>query len=200
MTEDDARPELPGSSTPPVEGVRWVWIKLVAWGVAVGLILLIAYVAAVVIGGVSRRLGVGADQVVAALNETFETPRQEDLLEVRRVQIGASPAAPPKARADGEGEPDIDVDKPATWVRTPRPVFPVEGMRANIGSATVALECRALTSGRVGPCRVISEEPSGHGFAKAALAAMTDARLAPAEVDGEPVESPFRFMVRFRVD
>lgn len=194
MTEDDARPELPGSTTPPVEGVRWVWVKLGAWGLAIGLILLAAFVAAVVIGGVSRRAGDGADRVVAALNETFESSRQEDLLEVREAPVETPTGL------DETSVPEFDLDEPVTWRVRPRPEYPEEALRANIEAATVVLVCRAATSGRAEDCRAVSETPTGHGFGRAALAAMDDVRLEPAERDGIPVERPFRFTIRFQLN
>lgn len=197
MTEDDARPDLPGSTTPPVEGVRWVWVKLGAWGVAIGLILLVAFVAAVALHAVFKGVSDGADRVVAALHETSEAGNRDDLLEVRKAQIATSPAAPTEA-VTGAGA-DADVGQPVTWTLTPRPVFPRQGVRANIEAAAVVLECQALISGRAGACRIVSEDPAGYGFGEAAVSAMRDARLKPAEVDGIPVERPFRFTILFRL-
>ena len=53
MPENDPRPDLPGSAGPPIDGPRWMWVKLAAWGGAVGLLLCAA---AVVTMGVSSLL------------------------------------------------------------------------------------------------------------------------------------------------
>ena len=191
---DDPRLDLPGSTTPPIDGVRWLWVKLGAWGVAIGLILLLAFVAAVAIDHGVRRVDGGFDRIIASVREVFENGREEDLLEVRAVRTGT----PPTERG-AEVAPDGGVVRPPTWTRLPRPEFPAAGARANTEEAAVVLECQALTSGRARYCRVLSEDPPGQGFGKAALAAMEDARLSPREVDGRPVDASFRFTVRFRL-
>lgn len=38
MAEDDLRPDLPGSGTPPIEGRSWVQVKIAVW-VIVGLVV-----------------------------------------------------------------------------------------------------------------------------------------------------------------
>ena len=191
---EDARPDLPGSTTPPIDGVRWLWVKLGAWGVAIGLILLIAFVATVAIDHGVRRVDGAFDRIILAVREVFKNGREEDLFEVRTVRTETPPV-----EHQPEVAPDGGVVRPPTWTRLPRPEFPAVGARANTEEAAVVLECQALASGRAADCRVLSENPPGQGFGKAALAAMEDARLSPREVDGRPVDASFRFTVRFRL-
>ncbi|MBK5956515.1 hypothetical protein CCR92_21350 [Rhodospirillum rubrum] len=195
---DRDRPDLPGSTTPPIEGARWLWIKFGAWALAIGLILLAAYLASALIDRALQGAGRGADRLVASVQEVLRANPNDDLVRVATVRT--EPATPP----EGHARPPVDDDGvPVTsvsWVRPPRPDFPAGALRADIEEASVALECTALTTGRASGCRILSEEPSGHGFGAAALAAMSDARLSPRTVDGEPSDATFRFTMRFRID
>ena len=195
---DRNRPDLPGSTTPPIEGARWLWIKFGAWALAIGLILLVAYLASALIDRALQGAGRGADRLFASVQEVLRANPDDDL--VRATTVRTEPATLP----EGHARPPVDDDGvPVTsvsWIRPPRPDFPAGGLRADIEQASVALECTALTTGRASDCRILSEEPPGHGFGAAALAAMSDARLSPQVVDGEPTDATFRFTMRFRID
>lgn len=74
MPENDPRLDLPGSSSPPIDGSRWLWVKLAAWGGAIALLLCAA---AVVTMGVSslfnrERAAPVPTQTIAV--ETVEAP------------------------------------------------------------------------------------------------------------------------------
>jgi TonB family protein len=195
---DSDRPDLPGSTTPPLEGARWLWIKIGAWAVAIGVILLVAYLASALIDRALQGAGRGADRLFASVQEALRANPDDDLVRVTTVRT--EPVTPPESYApppvDDDGVPVTAV----SWIRPPRPDFPAEGIRADVEEASVALECTALTTGRASDCRILSEEPSGHGFGAAALAAMSGARLSPRIVDGEPSDATFRFTMRFRID
>ncbi|WP_292226803.1 hypothetical protein [Brevundimonas sp.] len=80
MPENDPRPDLPGSAGPPIDGPRWMWVKLAAWGGAVALLLCAA---AVVTMGVSSLLN----------RERGETSPPEPVV-VETVDVPASVPAP----------------------------------------------------------------------------------------------------------
>jgi TonB family protein len=51
----------------------------------------------------------------------------------------------------------------------------------------VLLECRVKADGRLEACAVVSEDPPGLGFGKAALRMATKFRMKPRTMDGQPV-------------
>lgn len=64
--------------------------------------------------------------------------------------------------------------KPYEMAQRPQPNFP-EQARANGGR--VELVCVVAAAGRVNNCEVLSEQPSGQGFGRAAIASMRQARI-----------------------
>lgn len=64
--------------------------------------------------------------------------------------------------------------KPYEMAQRPRPTFP-EQARANGGR--VDLVCAVVAGGRVNNCEVLSEQPVGQGFGRAAIASMRQARI-----------------------
>lgn len=84
------------------------------------------------------------------------------------------------------------------WLRAPQVEYPALALSRGIAEGQVTLQCLASTGGALESCRVLSESPADVGFAGAALAATTSARVAPMTVDGTPTESRTTFTVRFR--
>jgi hypothetical protein len=79
MQQDhDPRTDLPGAAGPPVEGRRWAWVKVCAWGGAVVVLLCAAAVTTWLVSRVQTAL---ADGPKAAASE--------------RLAVEASPVAPP---------------------------------------------------------------------------------------------------------
>jgi hypothetical protein len=62
--------------------------------------------------------------------------------------------------------------------------------------ATVMLDCLSDGRGRMSDCRIVSENPPGHGFGEAALAGASRARLAP-RTSRIRATGRVRFTVRF---
>lgn len=106
---------------------------------------------------------------------------------------------PPAAAPVPTGGPDTDgVARPA-WVRPPAPFYPALAQSRGIEQGVVQLRCEALASGALGACEILRENPSGAGFAEAALASTRQARVRPYSIDGFETDSTIAFTVRFRV-
>ena len=72
---------------------------------------------------------------------------------------------------------------PITFKAAPSPVAPRTTAAPVLTSVAVAVECTARRDGRVENCRVMEETHPGMGFGAAAVALMTDTRVAPGERD-----------------
>ena len=64
----------------------------------------------------------------------------------------------------------------------------------------MTLNCLVNPDGRVSDCNVVSENPSGAGFAQEAIRGARSARLNPRQVDGVAVGSRVTFTTRFRTE
>ena len=82
------------------------------------------------------------------------------------------------------------------WLDQPRPEFPQAAKDEGLTGSIVTLTCIATVEGRATDCEV-SETEQGFGFGEAAIVALRAARLQPRTIDGIPIESTFRFRVRF---
>ena len=72
--------------------------------------------------------------------------------------------------------------------------FPARALEREIsGSATV--ECTARSNGSPANCRVVSEEPAGMGFGRAAVRVVQRGQLSPRTVDGAAQDATFRVRV-----
>ena len=180
----DPRLDLPGSASPPVEGRRWFWIKLGAWGLAIGLIVAVSVVASLVLGTALQGAG---EAVETWRRQAAEAPRDLD----------APPDQPPPEPVIG---PNGEVIRDGSWARRPRPEFPSTALDAGIQEGAVELRCEVSSSGRVEACEVLSETPPGYGFGPSALAAAAEARLSPRTVDGVATAGSMRFTIRYRLD
>jgi protein TonB len=148
---------------------------------------------------------------------------------VEYVPPATSPApAPPSPPRQSSAEEPTVVTAPPISESEPTPFAPTGAVaEAAPGPPTIAnpywLERpdnltryyprRALERGRQGEvvlncivgvegalrCAVVSETPVGWGFGEAALEIAGDHRLAPATLDGRPVEGRYRMVVPFRL-
>ncbi|GAA0212268.1 hypothetical protein QOZ96_002446 [Brevundimonas nasdae] len=103
MPEHDPRLDLPGSASPPIDGSRWFWVKLAAWG---GAIVLLLCAAAVVTMGVSSLLN----------REKAEPgPTERVVVETVDVPVQAPAAVEPSRAAPDVVRPPVDpIYAPAT--------------------------------------------------------------------------------------
>jgi TonB family protein len=106
--------------------------------------------------------------------------------------------APPPAPVTSIG-PNGEVVTHPVWLRVPTPEFPEPAARRGVQSGAVALRCEGLASGELGACEVLSERPSGVGFAEAALQGARRARLRPRSIDGVATDATVQYTVRFRM-
>lgn len=86
------------------------------------------------------------------------------------------------------------------WAVRIAPEYPRRAMRDGVEEGSVVLECVARADGGVRDCQILSETPSGHGFADAALEATKDARFHPQQIDGVSQDASITFTTRFRLD
>ena len=78
-----------------------------------------------------------------------------------------------------------------TWIRRPSAsdllkYYPPEAFAARV-SGRATIECVVTAQGQLEDCLPIAEEPVGHGFAAASLAATSEYRIRPALLDGRPI-------------
>jgi TonB family protein len=89
----------------------------------------------------------------------------------------------------------------ADWLEKPsgeavNKVYPDEAMRRG-ESGRVVLGCTAKVDGTLAECRVVSEDPPGFGFGRAALSLTAGMRMRPRTLNGEPVDSQIRIPLAF---
>jgi len=92
------------------------------------------------------------------------------------------------------------IDRPR-WLRRPSNLqryFPRRALAAG-EEGDVTLDCLVRTSGLL-DCSIVSETPTGRGFAEAALRMAGDHQMAPAMRNGVAVEGRYRMRVPFRVE
>ena len=77
-------------------------------------------------------------------------------------------------------------------------LYPTEALRFGGVDGRVTLRCRVNQSGSVHRCEVLSENPLGRGFGKAAVSLAGIFRLAPAMKEGRPTASTAEFVIGFR--
>lgn len=185
MTEErDPRLALPGATTPPVEGARWLWGTLGVWAAALLLLVGAAWGVAWVLSTVRVRID---------LPPMPEIPQSETLPSYT-VPPEPSPAPAPYMSDEGRA-----ITNPA-WLSAPEPAFPRAAQRAGEESGVVKLKCQADAEGRVRACQIVEETPPGVGFGEETVKAAMKARVRPRLVDGQPSESEIAFTVRYRLD
>lgn len=130
-----------------------------------------------------------------------EQAREEAEAPVILVQPDAPPlvAVPRTERVLTLPPPLRAHDTPPVWTRRPEPTYPREALGAGIEEGEVDLRCVARATGQIVFCAITSETPEGYGFGREAVRATRDARMQPAEIDGEQVDSSIHFSVRFRL-
>ncbi len=137
----------------------------------------------------------------ACLQRVLDVPPPPPPREDRVEYIGPPvivPGPPPPPAPPRQPRPSR-ISNPS-WSRQPQPEFPDRARAAGITTGAVSLDCMINPNGTLTDCGVLSENPSGVGFGRAALAAVRSARVSPRSV--ESVESGGRatFVVRFDDD
>ena len=66
--------------------------------------------------------------------------------------------------------------------------YPDEALPSGL-NGKVTITCRVRITGKLSDCKVLKEEPSGHGFARAALILAQNFDLSPMTVDGKPTDT-----------
>jgi len=106
------------------------------------------------------------------------------------------PGPPPPPAPPAPPRPSV-ITNPS-WSRQPVGEFPERAMSRGIESGVVVLNCLVSPNGSLSDCNLVSETPSGAGFAQAAQAAARRARLSPRTVDGAATGARVSFSTRFR--
>ncbi|MEJ8405642.1 energy transducer TonB, partial [Brevundimonas vesicularis] len=122
--------------------------------------------------------------------------KKEDRVEYTGPPVNI-PGPPPPPAPPAPPRPSTITN--VQWSRQPRPTaddFPARALEREIsGSATV--ECTARSNGSPANCRVVSEEPAGMGFGRAAIRVVQRGQLSPRTVDGAAQDATFRVRVPF---
>lgn len=203
MSDNDPRLDLPGSSTAPVEGGPWMRIKIIVWGVAIVLVIALAALFARIateVAGSAPKLSLPAVSVESLVRGDPDR-RQE-----AREESDAEPSPEPTAAetvaendAATAGAEDGPVTRPA-WTIQPMADYPTEAARAGIEQGAVEMNCGVTVDGWLSDCRILSETPTGHGFADATLRSAQGARMRPRMTDAGPVETRVQYTTRYRLD
>lgn len=185
MTQErDARPDLPGATTPPVEGPRWLWVKLGGWATALLLLAGAAW---------------GVAWTATHVRVDFDLPRLPDIPRSETLPSYTVPPEPSSAPAPYMGDDGRAITNPA-WAQGPEPAFPRAAQRAGEETGAVSLTCQTDAEGRMRACQIVEETPPGVGFGEETVKAAMKARVRPRLVDGQPSESEIAFTVRYRLD
>ena len=115
MPQDrDPRSGLPGAAGPPVEGRQWAWVKVIAWGGAIVVLLCAAAVATWLVSRVQTALvdqpeEAALERVVVEAPPVVVTPQPEPApvsipADVDTVVVVQAPTEPPSPPAAPESE------------------------------------------------------------------------------------------------
>lgn len=83
------------------------------------------------------------------------------------------------------------------WDVGPTTTFPERARSRGVSSGSVTLRCSFEPHGPATDCEVLSETPSGNGFAQAAIAGSRRAKLAPESFAGAVVPASATFTLHF---
>jgi TonB family protein len=104
-------------------------------------------------------------------------------------------------------DPDITrpahVNSPASLVTRPtreqlQAAYPVRALSDQVDGGAF-LDCVLTRDGALTTCKVLVERPEGYGFGQAALEVSKDFKIAPRQVDGDPIDSEVHLPVKFTV-
>jgi protein TonB len=137
-------------------------------------------------------------------HSTF-TPKEAPTIDEVHTTVGTLPL-PPQNTATRTPTTTVTSTTPPTpeVIKDPRPVYrgglnyPDKGLEAG-ASGYVDFSFVIEADGSVGSPRIISEVPSGYGFAAAAMKAFAKWRFEPKLVDGRAVAAPAQIRVTFKL-
>jgi len=128
----------------------------------------------------------------------IEPTKKEDRVEYTGPPV-IVPGPPPPPAPPAPPRPSVITN--VQWSSRPRPTaddFPARALERGVsGSATV--RCVAQPNGRPANCQVVSEEPAGQGFGRAAVRIVQRGQLSPRTVDGAAVNASFNVTVPFNL-
>lgn len=128
----------------------------------------------------------------------IEPTRKQDRVEYAGPPV-IVPGPPPPPAPPAPARPSV-ITNPQ-WSRRPQVTerdFPDRAISSGTsGSATV--RCTAQANGRPTACQVVSEDPSGYGFGRAAVRVVERGQLSPRTVDGAAQNATFTATVRFPI-
>lgn len=114
-----------------------------------------------------------------------------------RLVLDWTPPADPVA-ATARYSPPVVTDVPG-W-QTGGSDYPERALSRGIESGRVQVMCVARSSGSLESCSILREEPAGAGFGSSALRTVRRKQVAPAMVDGRPIDDLIATVVNFRLE
>lgn len=162
------------------------------------------------------------EPLIVAIPTDAATDRSMVVKAAAQPPVDNAPAMPAPVAADIRSEPVVipatvrtpdqtpppnagaDANLPTTirnpsWLQHPIVAFPAGAFAQGVTQASVTLNCRAESDGRLSSCSALSEDPAGLGFAAAAIAATQDARLSPSTTNAAAPGASVMFTIRFRM-
>ena len=103
------------------------------------------------------------------------------------------------------GSPALALASSPDWIKIPsaadfRKVYPRRAYENDLeGYGTI--QCVFNGQGKLDACHLLSEDPQGDGFGRAALALASYYQAKPVQIDGKPIEgAPFTTRIEFTLD